>query len=318
MIPTGEPVSSRELAAFVAAYESGTVQGAADALSLTQSAVTKRLQALERRLGGAVFDRGRMGVTPTRLGLTIYPPAKQALEQLQSVALAAGSVNAGGQRELLLSASLTVGEFLLPDWLSTFCREHPEVHPQLEVVNSAGVLGAVREARATVGFIESGDAPADMDALVVARDELVVVVAAHHPWAGRRSLNASALRRETYLTRERDSGTRAVATAALAERGIELESAFEVASTESLKRMIYQGGFSILSSLAIAREQRAGVLVGLPIRDLVISRDLCAVRRRPQRGEQQVGRTAATLFWEWLQARPSARSAAKHYILDSQ
>ncbi|MCW3046932.1 MAG: hypothetical protein JWO74_1216 [Solirubrobacterales bacterium] len=45
-----DPLPGRDLAAFVTAVESGTVQGAADALQLTQSAATKRLQALERRV----------------------------------------------------------------------------------------------------------------------------------------------------------------------------------------------------------------------------------------------------------------------------
>ena len=304
-----DPVSSSELSAFVAAYEAGSVQGAADALSLTQSAVTKRLQALERTLGAAVFDRGRLGVTPTRLGQTIYPPAKQALAQLHAVALAAQATAARDRQELRLSASLTIGEFLLPGWLSAFRAQEPTVHPQLEVVNSTAVLSAVREGRAMIGFIESGAPPSGLDSLVVARDELVAVVAADHPWARRRSLSASALTRESYLTRERDSGTRAVATAALAERGIVLTAALEVASTESLKRMIAQGGFSILSRLAIAEEQRAGLLVGVTLRDLALDRELRAVRRRPRRDARGSGQSAARTFWAWLRAHQTASEA---------
>jgi DNA-binding transcriptional LysR family regulator len=305
-----DPVSSSELSAFVATYEAGTVQGAADALNLTQSAVTKRLQALERKLQAAVFDRGRTGVTPTRLGQTIYPPAKEALAQLHAVARAAQATRAGDQQELRLSASLTIGEFLLPRWLSAFRAQEPSVHPQLEVVNSAGVLAAVRDGRSTIGFIESGAAPAGLESLVVARDELVAVVAGDHPWARRPSLSASALARESYLTRERDSGTRAVATAALAARGVVLEPALEVASTESLKRMIAQGGFSILSRLAIAEEQSAGVLVGLPVRDLALARELRAVRRRPGRDTGASHRSAAGRFWDWLRTQQAANEAA--------
>jgi DNA-binding transcriptional LysR family regulator len=303
MPSVADPVSSSELSAFVAAYEAGTVQGAADALSLTQSALTKRLQALERKLGASVFDRGRTGVKPTRLGQTIYPPAKQALAQLHAVALAAQAARAGEQQDLRLSASLTIGEFLLPGWLSAFRAMHPTVHPQLEVVNSAGVLSAVRDGQAQIGFIETGAAPNDLESIVLARDELVAVVAAEHRWARRRSLSAAALAGESYLTREQDSGTRAVATAALTARGIVLAPALEVASTESLKRLISQGGFSILSRLAVAEEQRDGLLVGLPVRDLVLTRELRAVRRRTGRDGSGSRRSAARTFWDWLRAR---------------
>ena len=61
----GDPLSGRELAAFVTAVESGTVQGAADALALTQSAATKRLQALERRVGYPLLERTAQGVRAT-------------------------------------------------------------------------------------------------------------------------------------------------------------------------------------------------------------------------------------------------------------
>ncbi|MGH2873665.1 MAG: LysR substrate-binding domain-containing protein [Solirubrobacteraceae bacterium] len=151
----------------------------------------------------------------------------------------------------LRSASLTIGEFLLPAWLSAFRTLKPEIHPQLEVVNSAAVLSAVRDGRTAIGFVEGASTVAELDSLLVARDELVVVVAANHPWARRRVIALSALAGEPYLTRERDSGTRAVATAALAARGITLTPALEAASTQSLKRMIAASGFSILSSFRI-------------------------------------------------------------------
>jgi hypothetical protein len=125
-------------------------------------------------------------------------------------------------------------------------------------------------------------------------------VAAEHPWARRRRITAAALAGESYLTRERDSGTRAVATTGLAAHGIALTPALEVASTQSLKRMITAGGFSILSRLAIAEEERAGSLVGCELRGVEFSRELRAVRQRPRRGAPARGRSAAQDFWSWL------------------
>jgi len=79
---TSEPLAGRDLAAFVAAVETGSVQGAADALQLTQSAATKRLQALERRVGRRLLHRGPRGAHPTAAGKLLYPEAKQALDAL--------------------------------------------------------------------------------------------------------------------------------------------------------------------------------------------------------------------------------------------
>jgi DNA-binding transcriptional LysR family regulator len=94
-------------------------------LQLTQSAVTKRIQALERRVGGRLFGRGRFGVRPTELGRTVYPAAKRALEALGSVAELVEASRAQGSLDLRLSASHTIGEFLLPGWLPAFAASVP-------------------------------------------------------------------------------------------------------------------------------------------------------------------------------------------------
>jgi DNA-binding transcriptional LysR family regulator len=289
------PLAGSELAAFVAAVEAESVHGAADALQLTQSAVTKRIQALERRVGGRLFERGRFGVRPTELGRTVYPAAKRALEALGSVAELVELSRAHGSMDLRLSASHTIGEFLLPAWLADFRRGRPDVHPQLEIVNSQGVIDAIRENRSEIGFIEGPDSPAGLQALTVARDEIVAAVAAEHLWARRRAVTAVGLVTESYLTREAASGTRAVATAALARAGIELTPAFQAASSESLKRALAGGGFTLISRLAIEAEERAGVLVGLPVRGVELGRELRAIRRR-----RPAPSPAARAFWRWL------------------
>jgi DNA-binding transcriptional LysR family regulator len=135
----------------------------------------------------------------------------------------------------------------------------------------------------------------------VARDEIIVAVHASHPWARRRSLKPRELLRETYLTREAASGTRAVADAALAGAGIELEPALQAASTQSLKRALDDGGFTPISCLAIETEQRACMLVGIPISGVDLRRDLHAIRlRRPAATEP------ARALWRWLTDHPAA------------
>ena len=289
------PLAGSELAAFVAALEAGSVHGAADALQLTQSAVTKRIQMLERHIGGRLFERGRFGVRPTELGRTAYPAAKRALEALDEVAEAVRLSRAQGSLDLRLSASHTIGEFLLPGWLADFRRDRPDIHPQLEIVNSAGVIDAIRENRSEIGFVEGLDEPGGVQALTVARDEIVVVVAADHRWARRRAIPARELTTEAYLTRESASGTRAVATAALAEVGINLTPSLQAASAQSLKRALTGGGFTLISHLTIEAETQAGLLVGLPVRGIDLRRELRVIaRRRPALAGP------ARTFWRWL------------------
>jgi DNA-binding transcriptional LysR family regulator len=292
-----DPLPGSELAAFTAAVESGSVQAAADALDLTQSAATKRIQNLERRLGQPLLSRGRAGTVPTEFGRTLYPLAKQALQSLADVGHAAERAGAASAATLRLSASLTTGEFLVPGWLGSFRAEHPDVHPQLEIVNSNQVAERVSEGQAELGFVEGLDDLERFETLTVARDELQVVVAGGHRWARRRAVRPRELLSEPYLTRERNSGTRAVADAALAAVGVQLTPALEAASLQSLKRAVAGGGFTVISTLTIEAEERAGSLIGLPVSGTDMSRELHAIRLPGARHG-----AAATALWEWLQA----------------
>lgn len=306
MLPTvkanANPLSTGDLAAFVAAVETASLHGAADALDMTQSAVTKRIQALERRLGVRLLERGRFGARPTAAGRLLYPEAKQALAAVQRAQDAVGEHRGAGQRALALAASHTIGGFLLPGWLASFRHDHPDVRAQVEIVNSRMVLLALRERQVEIGFVEGTEPLTGYERIVVQRDSIVVAVGAEHRWASRRSLRPRELLQEPYLTREEGSGTRETARAALEQAGVALEPMLETASLQSVKRALLGGGFSLLSTLAVEAECRQGVLRAIPVQGLAMTRDLQAVRDPRARSSGLAQR-----FWTWLAQRAPAR-----------
>jgi DNA-binding transcriptional LysR family regulator len=292
----GSHLDPEGLVAFVAAVEVGTVGGAADALELTQSAVSKRLQGLERRVGTPLLERGRFGVRATDAGRLLYPEAKQALSAL-SHAASVVTAHAAHAPTLRLAASHTTGGFLLPGWLARFrARTTTAQRAHVEIINSVGVLTSVRDGHVDLGFIESLGGIDGLQSLTICHDEIVVVVAAAHRWSAHRRVPVTALANEPYLTREQGSGTRAVAAAALARAGVPaLEPTLEAASTQSLKRAVLDGGFTLISSLAVEAEVKAGTLRALRLTGVDLTRPLRAVRRR-----RPAPRGDARRFWEFL------------------
>jgi DNA-binding transcriptional LysR family regulator len=300
-----DPLPGRDLAAFVTAVESGTVQGAADALQLTQSAATKRLQALERRVGRALLERGAHGLRPTAAGGVLYPLAREALTVLERAEAAVSSPDSAPL--LRIHASRTIGVILLPEWLASFRVAAPPCRVSATVTNSDQVVHAVRDGAAEIGFVEGRAASMQgLRDLVVAHDEIRVVVASNHPWARRRSVAVGALTGEPFLAREAGSGTRAVATATLADAGVELEPALEVSSAEALKRAVLAGGFTLLSERVVASEIAAGTLAAIPVSGVDLRRSLWAVRRaRPAL------QGPARAFWLWLARTIAPRAAGE-------
>jgi DNA-binding transcriptional LysR family regulator len=290
-----EPLPSRELAAFVAAVETGGIGLAADALSLTQSAVTKRIARLEERLGTPLLARSHAGVRPTQPGKALYPEAKAGLLALSRAARAVSDGRVAAEQQLALAASHTIGTFLLPRWLASFALVQPSARPQVSIVNSEAVLAAVREREVEIGFVPEPARANGFEALSVGRDELVVVVAADHRWVRAESVALRELASEPFLTREPGSGTRAAAIAAAGQLGIELKPAMETGSIEALKRSVLDGGFTILSTIAIENEQAAGQLRGLRLDGAHLTRELLAIKHPGTR----LG-PAAKHFWSWL------------------
>ena len=290
-----EPLPSRELAAFVAAVETGGIGVAADALSLTQSAVTKRIARLEQRLGTPLLARSHAGVRPTKAGKALYPEAKAGLLALSRAARAVSDRRVAAEQQLALAASHTIGTFLLPRWLVSFALVQPTARPQVSIVNSEAVLAAVREREVEIGFVAQAARASGLETLSLGRDELVVVVAARHRWGRADGVTLAELASEPFLTREPGSSTRAVAIAAVRQLGIELKPDLETGSIDALKRSVLDGGFTILSTIAIENEQAAGQLRGLRLDGAHLTRELLAIKHR----DVQLGRTA-TRFWSWL------------------
>ena len=257
--------------------------------------MTKRIQSLERRLDTQLFERGRFGLRPTEPARLLYPEARQALHALRT---AEDAVQPHRNPIVSLTASHTIGEFLLPGWLAAFRALAPDVRAKVDIVNSTGVLAQIRNGDTDIGFVEGLDPLDRLEALALHRDQIVAVVARGHRWAHRRSLRVTELAEEPYLAREAGSGTRAVATAILGGAGVELVPSLEAASTQSLKRALNSGGFALLSELAVETERRAGTLSTLSLRGIELTRELRAVRQPRRRLPR-----ASQRFWEWLRQR---------------
>jgi len=149
--------------------------------------------------------------------------------------------------------------------------------------------------RADVGFVEGLEPLDGLETKVVARDRIVLAVAAGHRWAHRRAVNPRELMGGRWISRESGSGMRAVAAAV----GVELQPDLSLASLEGVKRSLAAGGFALISELALEPDLGAGRLVAVPLKDLEIERALIAIRRAGGRPHDEARR-----FWAWLPTAP--------------
>lgn len=257
---------------------------------VSQAAVSARIQSLEAALGLTLLERSPRGTRFTPTGALVAEWARAALDAAAALDAGVGALRAEQTERLPVAASLTIAEYLLPQWLVALRSELPGTSVSLSHRNSTDVAAAVLTGDAALGFLEGPTVPDDLDTQVVAHDHLTVVVAPDHPWATRRRGIAPARLAATPLvTREHGSGTRAHLEHALSTPLA--TPALELASTTAIKNATAAGiAPAVLSSLAVAGDLAAGTLVAVRVAGLDLRRSLRAVwpRGRPLTGPAAV------------------------------
>lgn len=260
---------------LVAVAATGSVGAAARTVGMAQPNATRSLARLERQLGLDLVVRSTRGSTLTDAGAVLVDQARQALAAMDAVTASAATLRGDSTRPLPVAASQTIAEHLLPRWLSTLRNQQPNSAVAVHVHNSHDVVDDVRSGRTALGFVEEPTVPGDLHSTVVAHDEMVLVVAPHHVWAGRsRAVRADELARTALITREPGSGTRMALDEALDQQ---VRPHLELPSNAAVRVSVASGAApAVLSRLAVADALSAGTLVTVPL-GLQLRRPLRAV-----------------------------------------
>lgn len=250
----------RSLEAFCAAVEERSISGAARRMYLSQPSVSERLAELEREARVPLLKRSRQGVEPTDQGSLLYERARKVLDEMRALEGVMGTLRSRRDSKLYVAASSTLGEHLFPTWLWSFARDTPDIAPELFVGNTQEVVALVGRGVVAFGIIEGREERGTLESVPFLDDELVVVVAPDHGWAGK-TVTPEELPDEPFISREKGSGTREVVERAAASMGISLDVRMELGSTSAIKEAIEAGlGFSILSRETIRLEKESGHL----------------------------------------------------------
>ena len=262
-------MADRRLRVFHAVAKHLSFTKAAEALFMTQPAVTFQIRQFEEYFNIRLFDRaqGRIALTPAGTLALEYAERILALSDELETRLKELAGQAGGP--LLIGASTTIAEFVLPRVLGEFKARFPAVVPQLFVANSEAVQNRIAERNLDLGFIEGDSCLPSLASDTCCDDELVVVCAPTHPLAKQAAVVPSSLMEHAYISREAGSGTRQVIDHYLQRQGVSPESlqvVMEVGSPEALKGLVATGlGFAIMSRATVVMETGLGRLVQIPL-----------------------------------------------------
>jgi DNA-binding transcriptional LysR family regulator len=262
-------MADRRLQVFHAVAKHLSFTKAAEALFMTQPAVTFQIRQLEEQFDTRLFDRAHGRIVLTAAGQVALEYAERILEQSAELETRLKEMSGQVAGPLLIGASMTIAEYLLPQMLGEFKSRNPGVVPRLFVANSEAVQARIAERTLDLGFIEGDSHLPSLVTDACAEDELQVVCAPSHPLARLAVVTPKALTEHAYISREPGSGTREVIDHYLEKAGVRpdaLQVVMELGSPEALKGLAATGlGFAIMSRATITKETRLGQLLSLPL-----------------------------------------------------
>ena len=177
-------------------------RGAASALGIRQSAVSRRVRALEDELGVSLFERHRTGVRVTDAGARFLQQAREALAQLDHASKIAGVAGRGVTGQLRIGILSSMGAGFLRELIQAYSERHPDVAIQIVEAASMGHISLIRKRRLDVAFVADASEATDCDAAPLWSERLFVVLPQDHPLCGRKAVEWQALRNEHFIIRE--------------------------------------------------------------------------------------------------------------------
>jgi len=274
---------------------------AAEALYLTQPAVTLQIKALEEELGVPLFDRTENRVALTEAGRILLKHAKK-VEALSAVARQELARLVGEEEgDLSAGASTTIAQYLLPKLIGQFRISNPKIRLSLLGANTEKIVRGVLDGTLAIGLIEGPSLHRDVAEEPFVTDEIVVVVPSAHEWVGQQ-VEVQQLYNAPLILREKGSGTRRVVEAALKAAGIQMKHTrviMELDSTEAIKSAVEAGlGVGFVSRRAIQKEVKLDRLREAHITKFGIQRTFAIIYPR---GPEPSG--AAGVFLRFLREK---------------
>lgn len=262
-------MADRRLQVFYTVAKQLSFTKAAELLFMTQPAVTFQVKQLEEHFNTRLFERSHSKITLTPAGRLAMEYAERILNLTGEMETRLLEMTGDVSGVLLIGASTTIAEYMLPRLLGEFKSKFPQVQTRLTVANSETVESRVADHTLDIGLIEAPAHHPSLEAEVCCEDELVVICAPQHDLAKLSVALPEQLATLPYISREAGSGTREVVDDFFRRSGFnpeDLHIVMELGSPEALKGAVEAGlGIAIVSRATILKELKLGELVAVPL-----------------------------------------------------
>lgn len=295
-----------DLRAFISVVELGGFHRAAEALNMSQPALSRRIQRLESAVGAALLERTTRRVALTMVGREMLPLVRRMLDEFDTSIFAMRDLGSRRAGLIALACVPTAAFYFLPSVIARFQTQYPNIRFRILDLSANEGLEAVARGEVEFGINLIGGSDAELTFEPLIDDPFVLACRHDHALAQTSSLSWSDLQGHPLVTVSRSSGNRAILDAALVKVGVRLDWSFEVTHLSTSLGLVEAGlGISVLPKLATPGENHP-IIVTRPIRDPEVSRTIGVVRRRGVKLAPAAERFLEMLLGTWRGPLPAS------------
>lgn len=275
-------VNLDDLQAFATVAREKSFARAAEELSLSQSALSRRIKKLEEELGARLLDRTTRQVSISTVGLQFLPEAERLLNEYTRSIRDMRDLIKVRRGFVSIASNMTVSETLLPEIVAAFREANPAVRIRISEGSSPDARSHVLRGEAELAISQLGEGHPDLDFEPLLEERFVLISHRDHSLAGARGLTWADLEGHNFIRLRAGSGTISVLERSLGVQWNSLSGTIEVGHFHALMAMVGRNlGVSAVPTLMQFRRQDLD-LVATPISRPAISRSLglVTIKRR--------------------------------------
>jgi LysR family transcriptional regulator, transcriptional activator of the cysJI operon len=269
------------LKVFCDLAETESFTKAAQVNSVTQSAVSQQISALERAFKSLLIERSKKKFRLTREGQVLYEYSKQIIQTYESLHSKLQELKDIISGTIRVATIYSIGLHDLPPYIKRFMKSYPTVNIHVEYRRANQVYDDVFSNVVDLGLVAYPVKDPKLEVIPLRKEPLVLICHPQHPFAKLKTVKLKALAGQKIIGFEPDIPTRKALDKILKEYGVEVKHVMEFDNVETVKRAVeIDAGISIVPQGTITQEIAKQTLVALPIEDGDFFRPLAAIYKK--------------------------------------
>ncbi|SIT07531.1 LysR family transcriptional regulator [Chryseobacterium gambrini] len=261
---------------------------ASEELNISQPAVTKHIKEIENQLNTKLFDRKGTSIQLTQSGRILFEYAEKIRNIYRDLEFEIHQINQKHQGKLIIGASTTIAQYILPEILAKFKSYYKDIKIELITHNTEMISELLKDGKIDLGIIEGESQSNYFDYQKFKADEIVLVAKTNHPLANK-TLNVKDLYELELILREQGSGSLEFIQNRLKEKGIVIENlnvVMQLGSSESIKQyLLHSDALAFLSISTVLNELENNQLTIIDIKNFSIERNFHFILPKGEQSE---------------------------------